>query len=285
MPNPTSISTVFPFPASPATARRPIPTARSGHQYVQIVNEGFQVFNKTTGASVLGPSASTRSGPASAALRDHRPATRSCSTTTRRPLGHHPVRRRRSRPTSASPSRPRAMPPARIIATASTSAPTSSTIRTGRLARCLLHEHERLQFVGHRVPRPAAVRLRPREDARRLPGHVRHPGHHRRVNRGTTCPPTSMASTLPPAGAPDSFVELPGAPSRTGSSTSTSTSPPRLTRRSLCSQLRPRRVSRSSARPLAPAYRSWARQRTWTPSATARCSGSPIGTSARTRRW
>src|SRR5713101_4697951 len=28
-------------------------------QYVQIVNEGFQVFNKTTGASVLGPSAIT----------------------------------------------------------------------------------------------------------------------------------------------------------------------------------------------------------------------------------
>ena len=41
---------------SVASARRPIPNGEVGlTQYVQIVNEGYQVFDKSTGASVFGP--------------------------------------------------------------------------------------------------------------------------------------------------------------------------------------------------------------------------------------
>ena len=50
-------------------------------QYVQIVNEGFQVFDKTTGASVLGPVGIQRSGPALVVhAKQPATATRSCST-------------------------------------------------------------------------------------------------------------------------------------------------------------------------------------------------------------
>ena len=51
-------------------------------QYVQMVNEGVQVWNKTTGASVYGPVVSPRSGAALAAsARRAAKATRWCSTT------------------------------------------------------------------------------------------------------------------------------------------------------------------------------------------------------------
>src|ERR1700693_5321278 len=48
----------IPFPGVSCNCAPPDTNGEVGlTQYVQIVNEGFQVFNKTTGASVLGPSA------------------------------------------------------------------------------------------------------------------------------------------------------------------------------------------------------------------------------------
>ena len=50
-------------------------------QYVQMVNEGFQVFNKTTGASVLGPSGISTSGKAVVFAKQAEQATRWCPMT------------------------------------------------------------------------------------------------------------------------------------------------------------------------------------------------------------
>ena len=48
----------IPFPGVVCNCAPPDTNGEVGlTQYVQIVNEGYQVFNKTTGASVLGPSA------------------------------------------------------------------------------------------------------------------------------------------------------------------------------------------------------------------------------------
>jgi len=93
-------------------------------QYVQMVNEGIQVFDKTTGNSVLGPESIT-------------PTTRSrtagSSASSRSPL--QPL----FRTMSASPSRPRATPRAPITGTRSTSAvrsgKTSTTTRSWACGR------------------------------------------------------------------------------------------------------------------------------------------------------
>ena len=79
----------IPFPGVTCNCAPPDTNGEVGAtQYVQIVNEGFQVFDKTTGASVLGPVSITPSGPASAAsARPAATATRSCSTTRSRTAG------------------------------------------------------------------------------------------------------------------------------------------------------------------------------------------------------
>ena len=123
----------IPFPGVGCNCAPPDTNGAVGlTQYVQMVNEGYQVFNKTTGASVLGPTAITAiwSGfggvcQTNGEWRPGRPL-----RPYRQPLAHQPVRRRRrSRPTSASPSRLPRMPPALTIVMPFTSAPTFSIIR------------------------------------------------------------------------------------------------------------------------------------------------------------
>jgi hypothetical protein len=60
MPAPTLSFNGIPFPGVGCNCAPPDTNGVAGAtQYVQIVNEGFQVFNKTTGASVYGPAAIT----------------------------------------------------------------------------------------------------------------------------------------------------------------------------------------------------------------------------------
>jgi hypothetical protein len=60
MPAPTLSFNGIPFPGVGCNCAPPDTNGEAGAtQYVQIVNEGFQVFNKTTGASVYGPAAIT----------------------------------------------------------------------------------------------------------------------------------------------------------------------------------------------------------------------------------
>src|SRR5204862_8019531 len=56
MPSPTLNFDGIPFPGVACNCAPPDTNGEVGlTQYVQIVNEGYQVFNKTTGASVFGP--------------------------------------------------------------------------------------------------------------------------------------------------------------------------------------------------------------------------------------
>ena len=139
MPNPTLNFNGIPFPGVACNCAPPDTNGEVGAtQYVQIVNEGYQVFNKTTGASVLGPvgistiwsgfgGVCETNGAGDPVVLYDQLANRWVIT---------PVRRaRRPAPTSASPSRRAATPPARTTATASTSAPTSSTTRSSRSGR------------------------------------------------------------------------------------------------------------------------------------------------------
>ena len=60
MPSPLLNFDGVPFPGVACNCAPPDTNGEVGAtQYVQIVNEGYQVFNKTTGASVLGPSGIT----------------------------------------------------------------------------------------------------------------------------------------------------------------------------------------------------------------------------------
>ena len=157
-------------------------------------------------------SASPRSGPASAAsARPTATATRSCSTTSSPTAGSSassPARRpdRRVRRRLDDERRHRHVQPLRLP-------PRHQLLRLPaprRLAGRLLHEHERLQLGGHGVPRPAAVRLRPRGDARRQPGRRSSARARWRHRRSADLPADLDGSTLPPAGAPEPFVEFPG---------------------------------------------------------------------------
>ena len=57
----------IPFPGVGCSCAPPDTNGDVGlTQYVQMVNEGYQVFDKTTGNSVLGPNSISRSGAASA---------------------------------------------------------------------------------------------------------------------------------------------------------------------------------------------------------------------------
>jgi hypothetical protein len=122
----------IPFPGVSCNCAPPDTNGEVGDtQYVQMVNKGFQVFDKTTGASLLGPSNiatvwtgfggvcefNTRGDPV--VLYDQL-ADRWLS----RSLPAFPFR-----PMSASRFRRPTTPRARITVTISTSVPTSSTIR------------------------------------------------------------------------------------------------------------------------------------------------------------
>ena len=80
-----------------------------------------------------------------------------------------------------------------------------------RLARRLLHEHERLQRGGHGLPGAAAVRLQPRGHARRHAGHLCRTGAPaRRPRRSDPARPTWTARPCRPPARPNSFVRFPG---------------------------------------------------------------------------
>lgn len=100
-------------------------------QYVQVVNEGMQVWNKSTGASAYGPvGLSTLWTGFGGGARRTGMAIPSCSTTSSPIAGWLASSQERLSPrTSASPSRRPATPRARGTATASTWDQTSSTIR------------------------------------------------------------------------------------------------------------------------------------------------------------
>jgi hypothetical protein len=89
MPSPTLNFDGIPFPGVGCNCAPPDTNGEVGAtQYVQIVNEGFQVFNKSTGASVYGPAGIRRSGAGSAAsARTTATAIRSSSTTRSRTAG------------------------------------------------------------------------------------------------------------------------------------------------------------------------------------------------------
>ena len=82
MPTPILNFDGIPFPGVGCNCAPPDTDGEVGAtQYVQMVNEGYQVFNKTTGASLLGPVGIATSGPASAAsARTTATATRWCCT-------------------------------------------------------------------------------------------------------------------------------------------------------------------------------------------------------------
>ena len=64
----------IPFPGVICNCAPPDTNGEVGAtQYVQIVNEGYQVFDKATGNSILGPASIGPSGAASAAFAKLRP--------------------------------------------------------------------------------------------------------------------------------------------------------------------------------------------------------------------
>ena len=151
-------------------------------QYVQIVNGGIQVFNKTRARPCWALWASPRSLLVSAEfVRTMATATRSCFTTSSRTAGSSasspaPRSDRRMRRRLDHERRHRVLQPIRL----SSGDELFRLPEALRLARRLLHEHERVQHRGDGLPRPAAVRFRPREDAGRSRRDVRQPGNHQR---------------------------------------------------------------------------------------------------------
>ena len=139
-----STSTASPSPASAATARRPTPTAKSAlTQYVQIVNEGLQVFNKTHRR--LGPRPGQHRHDLDRLRRRLRDQRRRrpgrALRPARQPLAGQPVRRparahRRVHRRLDHQRRHRHLVPLRLPPGHAT----SSTTRTWRLAGRLLHE-------------------------------------------------------------------------------------------------------------------------------------------------
>ena len=96
MPPPSSILTVSRIQVSSCNCHPPDTNGVVGAtQYVQMVNEGYQVFNKTTGASVLGPVGITSiwSGFGGVCETNGRWRPRRALRPSCQPLAHHPVRR------------------------------------------------------------------------------------------------------------------------------------------------------------------------------------------------
>ena len=158
--------TGVPFRASRAIARRRIPTVKwAPRNTFQIVNEGYQGLDKTTGRIAAGTcQASPLCGAASvASAKATATAIRSCSTTKSPIVDHQP------RFAGASDAHRRMHRRVRRPADATGSSynrydfhlgSNFSIIRTSSVwPDAYLHEHERLQFVGHRLflgPQPFA---------------------------------------------------------------------------------------------------------------------------------
>ena len=127
-----------------------------------MVNEGYQVFNKTTGASVLGPSGITTLWSGFGGVCQNNGSGDPV-------VLYDQIANRWVITQFAGVS----VPTDECIAVSTTSDATGSYNRyafhlgsnffdyphLGRLARCLLHEHERFQLVRHGIPRPATVCL------------------------------------------------------------------------------------------------------------------------------
>ena len=255
-------------------------------QYVQIVNTGLQVFDKTTGTSVLGPvSISTlwsgfggvceTNGFGDPVVLYDQLANRWIVTPVRG--NEHPDR------TSASRSRPRATRRASYnrydFDLGLHSGQLLRLPEARRVAGCLLHEHERVQRVGHGVPRPAAVRSRSRGDAHRQPaaddhqhGHARPDGRPAHAGRPGRVEPAAFGRAEPVHRDRDECR-----PGSSGASTSTSATPANSTftlgrqpRSGAVQRRLRRRELRAAGRE--PATRS-------TRSATAACSGTPTAAS------
>jgi hypothetical protein len=155
----------IPFPGVACNCAPPDTNGEVGAtQYVQIVNEGFQVFNKTTGASMLGPVGISTVwngfGGVVPERRRRRPGR--ALRPARQPLG-----RRSSRDERADRRVHRGLDDerrdrARGTATASTSGRLLRLPAPRRVAGRVLHEHERLQLVGHAFlgPQPFAFNRR-----------------------------------------------------------------------------------------------------------------------------
>ncbi len=211
----------IPFPGVGCNCAPPDTNGEVGAtQYVQIVNEGFQVFNKTTGASVLGPvehqHALERLRRRLRDQRRRRPGR--ALRPARQPLADQPVRRRRRIPTDE------------CIAVSTTSDATGTYNRYDFHLGSNFFDYPQLgvwpdayymsdnvfNSAGTALPRPAAVRVRPRGDARRRAGDVRQ----RRASLGGPSeahylPADLDGSTLPPAGRAESVRRVPERPART----------------------------------------------------------------------
>ena len=201
-----------------------------------------------------------------------------------RPLGDHPVRGRlrpdgRVRRRLDHERRDRKLVPVRLP-------PRLELLRLPPprgVAGRVLHVDERLQLGRDRVPRPAAVRVQPRCDARRQRRELHHHRGHRREHRaglpagrpgrehGSACGRARLLRRV----AERRRVPRVPLPRRLGDA--------RRTRRSRASPRRPQPASRSSARRPARASRSRT-ARASTGSATGSCSAPPTGTSATTSR-
>ena len=152
-------------------------------QYVAEVNEGIQVFNKSNGASVLGPVAIGTlwsgfggvcefNGAGDGIVLYDRIANRWLVSQ----FGGTATS-----PTSASPSRRRATRPAVTTATISFWAPTSSTIPRSACGPTPITGRQRVH--QQQLLRPAGFRVRPQRDARRQSRHFRHTRNNKRQHR------------------------------------------------------------------------------------------------------
>ncbi len=197
--------------AWPATARRPTPTAKSARPSTsRWSTRASRSSNKTTGASrPRARSTSRPCGAASAACaRPTASATRSCSTTRSPTAGWsasspaHP-----SPPTSAWPSRRRATPPAAWhrydfhLGTNFFDYP-----KLGVWPDAYYLSMNVFNACGHGLPRPAAVRARPRGHAHRRRRPPSSPPACSRP-RSARCSAGDLdGANPPPAGAPNPWL-------------------------------------------------------------------------------
>ena len=262
----------IPFPGVVCSCAPPDTDGEVGlTQYVQIVNEGYQVFNKTTGASVLGPLAISTIWTGFGGLCEFN--------------GHgdpivlyDQIANRWLVSQFAGTS----FITDECIAVSTTADATGSYNRYGfHLTSTVFMDYPKISvwpdayymsmnvfnsagtaFLG---PQPFAF-----DRAAMLAGAADH-----FVSTGITGGPAEDGylpadldgSTLPPAGTPATFVEFPARAS-TRSSTCTPTSPCRPTRRLLSSPARPPRPLRRSVPRRDPACPSSAPPTDWTPSPT-----------------
>ena len=195
-------------------------------QYVQMVNEGFQVFNKTTGASVLGPDRIatlwTGFGGVCETTGDGDPVVL-YDQLANRWVDHASSPARASRPTSASPSRRRATRPAPTTATAFTSAPNFFDYpHLGVWPDAYYMAMNVFNSAGTAFLGPQPFAFDRTAMLAGLPATFVTPGLQSTSRRLADLPADLDGSTLPPAGAPNPFVES-GRDRRGRSITSTST--------------------------------------------------------------